>query len=219
MEQLRASRARLVLAGDRERHRLQRDLHDGVQHRLLAVSMQVDRARAAREDDSTSSTGAPLAAAAAELREVIRDLRRLAEGIHPPVLTDQGLAAAVEVLAERAPLPVTVSAPRRRWPEPVERAGYFVITEALANAYKHAGADEVSVLVAGDDLRLVVSVRDNGVGGIGVPDDSTWDTGTAATGSGLRGLRDRVSALGGTLRVHSPAGAGTEIIADLPCVW
>ncbi|MET9844386.1 sensor histidine kinase [Streptomyces ossamyceticus] len=211
LAEVRASRARLVLAADAERRRIQRDLHDGVQHRLLVISMLVDRARAtgARPGGRgpTGSKESDLAAASAHLTEVLHELRALAEGIHPPALAEQGLAAAVEVLAERAPLPVVPEIPERRLPEHLERTAYFIVTEALSNVYKHAGATEARVRVDdGAGGLLVIEVTDDGTGGA-----------DPAEGTGLRGLEDRVGALGGRLRVHSPRGAGTRLVAELPC--
>jgi len=209
LDQLRASRARIVLAADAERQRIQRDLHDGVQHRLLAVSMLVDRARSEQirpGADRSAMLAAGLATAAAQLREVIAELRALTEGIHPPALTEQGLASAVEVLAERAPLPVLADVAARRWPEHLERVAYFVITEALANAYKHAAASRAEIRVKGDADHLVVEVADDGMGGADL-----------ARGTGLRGLHDRVGALNGVLRVESPPRSGTRVVAELPC--
>lgn len=217
LEEIRASRARVVLAADAERRRIQRDLHDGVQHKLLVISLLVDRARAATEPAATDpERTAPttavdaehtdLAFAAAHLTEVLHELRALAEGIHPPALAEQGLAAAVEALAERAPLPVLADIPDRRRPEHLERAAYFIVTEALANTYKHAEATQVHVRVEDGPELLVVEVRDDGVGGA-----------DPARGTGLRGLGDRVGALDGRLRVTSPPGAGTCLVAELPC--
>lgn len=210
LEEVRASRARIVLATDAERRRIQRDLHDGVQHKLLGVSMLMERARDPGTGPGTADRGAApaaqLATAAVELREAISELRALTEGILPPALSEQGLAAAVEVLAERAPVPVLADVPMQRWPEHLERAAYFVITETLANVYKHAGASRARVRVAGDAHQLVVEVTDDGVGGV-----------DPALGTGLRGLHDRVSALNGCLRVESPTGSGTRVVAELPC--
>jgi signal transduction histidine kinase len=210
LEEVRASRARIVLAADAERQRIQRDLHDGVQHKLLAVSMLLERVRhepvRRGGTDRSAAPAAELATAAAQLREVIAELRALTQGIHPPVLAEQGLAAALEVLAERAPLPIVADIPAQRWPEQLERAAYFVITEALANVYKHAGAHRAHVRVDGDAHRLIAEVADDGVGGADL-----------ARGTGLRGLHDRVGALNGVLRVESPPGSGTRLVVELPC--
>jgi signal transduction histidine kinase len=201
-EELRASRARIVAAADSERRRIHRDLHDGVQHRLMAVSMLIGRT----VDDAAGHRTNDLTAAATELRDVIRDLRDLTEGIHPPILVELGLAAALESLAERACLPVRVRAPERRFTDEVERAVYFVVTEALANVYKHAAASRAEVEVSAPDGRVVVRISDDGVGGA-----------DPSRGTGLHGLRDRVTALSGELRLSSAPGAGTRIVAELPC--
>lgn len=205
--ELRSSQARIVLAADAERRRIQRDLHDGVQHDLLALSMLVHRAHEQVERAAALDGQVPaLALVARRLPEVVASVRSLAEGIHPPALAELGLPAAVEALAERAPLPVSVEVSDRRWPEPTERAAYFLIAEALTNVYKHARAGHAVVRVGGDDARLVVSVSDDGVGGA-----------DGRRGTGLAGLRDRAGALAGTLRVHSPPGGGTTVVAELPC--
>jgi signal transduction histidine kinase len=197
LHELHASRARIVVAADAERRRIQRDLHDGVQHKLLAIAMLVERAR---------RDPARLGAVASALTEVIGELRALSEGIYPPVLTEEGLAGAVERLAEGAPLPVYADVDRARLSEHVERAAYFVITEALANVYKHANASEARVRVDRGERGLVVEVSDDGVGGAD-PD----------RGTGLHGLHDRVGALNGTFRVYSVRSAGTRVVAELPC--
>jgi signal transduction histidine kinase len=210
LEEVRASRARIVLATDAERRRIQRDLHDGVQHKLLAVSMLMERARDSRPRrggaDRQAIAATQLATAATQLREVIGELRELTEGILLPALSEQGLAAAVEVLAERAPVPILADVPAWRWPEHLERAAYLVITEALANVYKHADASRARIRVEGDARRLVVEVTDDGVGGA-----------NPTLGTGLHGLHDRIGALNGRLQVESPPGAGTRVVAELPC--
>jgi signal transduction histidine kinase len=201
---LRESRARIVLAGDIERRRIQRDLHDGIQHNLLATAMLIAQLRG----DLAGAAGVPtrLAMASTQLSDAISELRALSEGIHPPALAELGLAGALESVAERAPLPVVVDAVPRRWPEHIERAAYFVITEALANVYKHASANRARVDVDGDDNHLAVTVTDDGTGGA-----------DPSRGSGLCGLYDRISALGGRLTVDSPPGRGTRVTAELPC--
>ena len=137
---------------------------------------------------------------------MLRELREFTEGVYPPALTEQGLAAALEGLAERAPVPVNLTVPARRWPERVERTAYLVVTEALANVYKHAAAGRAWVRITADGDAVVVEVIDDGVGGA-----------DPAVGSGLRGLEDRVAAVDGTLQVDSPAGGGTRLVAELPC--
>ena len=146
-----------------------------------------------------------LQSAREELALALEELRELARGIHPAVLTERGLGPALESLASRSPLPVAVEAPDERLPEPVEAAAYFVVSEALTNVSKYARATEAAVRVARSDGHVVVEVRDDGVGGA-----------EAGSGSGLRGLADRVSALSGTLTVESPRGAGTVVRADIP---
>ena len=207
-DELRASRARIVAAGDEARRRLERDLHDGAQQRLVAlvVALRVLHAKATgRVDDELLRD---LDEATDELKTGLAELRDLAQGIHPAVLTEAGLAAGLATLAERSPIPARVLAvPDRRLPPEVEATAYFVASEALANAAKHAAARRVTVAaeLQGDDL--TVTIRDDGVGG-------------AATtgGTGLRGLRDRVEALGGDLTITSPRGEGTTIRARIPVV-
>ncbi|MFC6063526.1 sensor histidine kinase [Streptomyces ochraceiscleroticus] len=207
LEEIRASRARIALAGDAERQRIQRDLHDGIQHKLLVISILVDRARAAGAAEAGDDGQRPdLASAALYLTEVLHELRALAEGISPPILVEEGLAAAVEALAERGPLPVLACIPHRRWPDHVERTAYFVITEALANTYKHAEATQVRIRADDEPDRLVVEIADDGIGGA-----------DPARGTGLRGLEDRVGALDGRLHVNSPPRAGTRLVVELPC--
>ncbi|HET8641743.1 MAG TPA: histidine kinase [Pseudonocardiaceae bacterium] len=205
LQEVRASRARIIAAADAERHRIQRDLHDGAQHKLLAISMLVSRVKEELPAGAGRSAGL-LEAAGTRLHEVIRELRELTEGIHPPALTEQGLGAVLESLAERAPIPVRFAVPPGRWPKQAERTAYFVINEALANIYKHAGASRATVCIRGTGRILAVQVVDDGAGGAD-PD----------RGTGLRGLRDRVAAIGGSLRISSPAGMGTRIEAELPC--
>jgi PAS domain S-box-containing protein len=207
LEELAASRARIVTAGDVERRRLERNLHDGAQQRLVALSLSLRIALAKLESDPPAAKPV-LSAASEELALALDELRELARGLHPAVLTDRGLSAAVEMLAGRAPVPVEiVEVPEERLPAPVEAAAYYLIAEALTNVAKYAQASTVRVRVAGRDGRLVVEVCDDGVGGA--------DPGT---GSGLRGLADRVEALGGTLEVVSPRGDGTTLRAEIPAI-
>ncbi|MGW4111160.1 ATP-binding protein [Actinosynnema sp. NPDC004786] len=209
LEEVRASRARLVTAGDDARRRLERDLHDGAQQRLLSVGLILNLVRQSLSPDGTRpETVALLDEVEAELRLATRELRELARGIHPAVLTMQGLRAAVEQLLVRVPLRSDVrigELPRLR--QAVEATAYFVVSEAVANAVRHARAArigvEVHVEVGGC---LVVRIADDGVGGA-----------TPAPGSGLSGLTDRVAAVGGRLTLHSPAGHGTTLTAELPC--
>jgi PAS domain S-box-containing protein len=204
-EQLAASRARLVSAGDKERRRLERNLHDGAQQRLVSVSLSLRLARARLPSDPHAAEDL-LSAANAELAIALEELRELARGIHPAVLTERGLGPALESLADRTPLPVELARlPDERLPGPVEAAAYYVVSEALANVAKYADASVVSVRVAQEDGRAVVEVVDDGVGGA-----------DPEQGSGLRGLTDRVEALGGHLGVASRAGEGTRIRAEIP---
>jgi signal transduction histidine kinase len=205
MEELRASRARLVEAGDAERRRLERDLHDGAQSRLVALALLLRTARRRVTDDE--QLAGLLDNAQDELRTSLAELRELARGIHPAVLTERGLEPALHSLVARAPVPVTVEACDDRLPAPVESAAYFVVSEALANVAKYARASHASVTVARRNGDLTVEVADDGVGGADV-----------ARGSGLRGLEDRLAALDGTLSLDSPAGRGTRLRARIPCV-
>jgi signal transduction histidine kinase len=204
MEELRASRARLVEAGDAERRRLERDLHDGAQSRLVALALLLRTARRRVTDDE--QLAGLLDNAQDELRTSLAELRELARGIHPAVLTERGLEPALHSLVARAPVPVTVEACDDRLPAPVESAAYFVVSEALANVAKYARASHASVTVARRNGDLTVEVADDGVGGADV-----------ARGSGLRGLEDRLAALDGTLSLDSPAGCGTRLRAKIPC--
>ena len=205
MEELRASRARLVEAGDAARQRLERDLHDGAQSRLVALSLLLRTARGrAGEDQELASL---LDTAQDELRTSLAELRELARGIHPAVLTERGLEPALQSLVTRAPVPVTVEAGgSERLPGAVESAAYFVVSEALANVAKYARASQATVTVERANGHLTVEVVDDGVGGA-----------DAAEGSGLRGLADRLAALDGTLSLDSPAGRGTRLRARIPC--
>jgi signal transduction histidine kinase len=204
LDDLRDSRARIVQAGDAARRKLERDLHDGAQQRLVGLALDLRLAREKLEDDPKTA-GAMLDEASAELARATDELRELARGIHPAVLSDRGLEAAVESLANRAPLPVEIDASLDgRLPAPVESAAYFVVSEALTNVVRHSGADQAGVGIRRDNGRLLVEVRDDGAGG------------ADAAGSGLRGLADRVAALDGTLRVDEPAVGGTVVRADIP---
>jgi signal transduction histidine kinase len=206
VEEVRHSRERLIEVGLAERRALERNLHDGAQQRLvsLALSLRMARNRLRPYPDEAEEI---LAAAAAELDQALAELRELARGIHPAVLSDRGLGAALETLARRAPLPVAVTgAPEERLPEPVELAAYFVATEALTNVVKYARASRATIDVQREDGRLLVAVADDGVGGA-----------DPARGSGLRGLADRMEALEGRLEVVSERGEGTVVRARIPC--
>jgi signal transduction histidine kinase len=203
LQELEESRTRIVEAGVVQRRRVERDLHDGAQQRLLTLASTIGRAHSAATDASLVTL---LDQARAELRIALRDLRDLARGIHPAVLEQVGLAAAVETVAESMSLPVRVAVDPGRLAPTVEATVYFVICEGLSNAVKYAGATRAEVTVRRVDGALRVSVDDDGSGGARL-----------ASGGGLAGLRDRVAALGGTLVVDSPPGAGTHLLVDLPC--
>jgi signal transduction histidine kinase len=203
--ELRESRARIVEAGYAERKRVERDLHDGAQQRLVAVALELQMVRA-RLDTDPEAAAERLEVAADELSGATQELRELARGLHPPVLADRGLVPALEALATRAPVQVAVEAEEtERVPEAVEAAAYFVVSEALTNVARHANAKQAVVRVARRDGLLCVEIEDNGTGGADV-----------SGGSGLRGLADRVGALGGSLEVDSAAGRGTTVRASLP---
>jgi PAS domain S-box-containing protein len=203
---VRASRARIVEATLAERQRLGRDLHDGAQQRLVNVALGVQLATRAVDDPEARAL---LEGALAETQAAITDLRELAAGLHPSVLTHRGLRGALESLTARAPVPVTLDVQDARFAPTVEATAYFVAAEALANVAKHAQASEARVRIApGDDHTLVVEVADDGRGGATV--------GGRAGSSGLSGLADRVAALDGALTVHSPPGGGTRLRAELP---
>ena len=205
LEEVRASRARIVGAADAERRRIERDLHDGAQQRLLTLSFRL-RAAMKRSAGVDPALHEDLAEADDELRHAIEELRNLARGIHPTILTDEGLGPALGSLVDRAPMPVRItSVPDRRLPSPIEAAAYFVVAEALTNAARHAGTP-VEVFASMADGSLVVRVSDDGPGGA-----------DERLGSGLRGLADRVEAVDGRLTIDSPAGGGTRVIAEFPC--
>jgi PAS domain S-box-containing protein len=204
-EEIRASRTRIVQAADDARRKLERNLHDGAQQRLVALSVSLRLAEAKLASDPESAA-AIITAAREELAHALEELRELARGIHPAVLTDRGLAAAVESLVARTPLPVEVELPEERLPAAVEAALYYVVSESLANVVKYAGATSIRVSIAVDgDETVTTEVSDDGVGGA-----------DPARGSGLRGLADRVEALDGLLEVESPVGGGTRVRVDLP---
>jgi signal transduction histidine kinase len=206
LEQVQASRARIVEAGDAERRRLERDLHDGAQQRLVTLSLALGLARD-RAAAADPELGTLIEAASKEAKEALTELRELARGIHPAVLTETGLAGAIQALVERSPVAATISAvPDGRFPAPIEATAYFVVCEALANVAKHARAGGALVKIDRRPGRLVVLVTDDGTGGA-----------RPEGGSGLRGLADRVASVGGVLRVDSPPGGGTRLEAELPC--
>jgi signal transduction histidine kinase len=198
-------RARIVEAADAERQRLERNLHDGAQQRLVSLGLMLSLLSTRLEPDSEASR--LLAEARVELADSVKELRDLARGLHPAMLATCGLVAAVESLAARASLPVRVTADvDGRFPAPVEVAAYYVVCEALTNVAKYAGATHVAIELVRRDRRLVVEITDDGAGGA-----------DPAGGSGLRGLVDRLEALDGRLQVTSPPGRGTTVRAELPC--
>jgi PAS domain S-box-containing protein len=203
-EEIRASRARLVEAADDARRKLERNLHDGAQQRLVALSVSLRLAESKLKDDPATA-GELLASSRDELTYALEDLRELARGIHPAVLTDRGLGAAVEALVSRSPLPVEAEVEKLELPAAVEAAAYYVVAEALTNVVKYAHASSAVVRIARENGMLAVTVGDDGVGGA----DPT-------SGSGLRGLADRVAVLDGSLSVTSPVGGGTRIRAEIP---
>ena len=206
VKELRASRARIVESGDAARRRIERDLHDGAQQQLVALALTLRMARSRVEQDPQLAAEL-LDAMAGDLDAAIRELRELARGIHPAVLSDRGLGSALEALAARIPLPVEIAdSTDERLPPPVEAAAYFVVAEAITNVARYAQASHARVEVARDGDRVVVRVADDGIGGA--------DPGK---GSGLRGLADRVAALDGRLEVRSEPGRGTTVEALIPC--
>jgi signal transduction histidine kinase len=204
--ELRDSRARMLRIGLEERRRLERDLHDGAQQRLVSMALEMRLARDKMRDDPDGAERL-LEGASVELDSALDELRELARGIHPAVLTDRGLDAALETLARRAPLPVELNRDNHeRLPESIELAAYFVVAEALTNVAKYAGASHATVNVERANGRLLVEVADDGVGGA-----------DPSAGSGLRGLADRLAVIEGRLEIHSPIGGGTTIRARIPC--
>jgi len=200
LDEVRASRARIVEAGNAERRRIERDLHDGAQQRLVALAMRLDQAR-----EGSAGAATLIDETTAELLRAVREVRDLARGLHPTILTDAGLAAAVEALAERTPLPVKVAVTEARFPPEIEAAAYYVVAEGLTNIARYAGATEARVEATAKGGRLVVTVTDDGRGGA-----------DPSSGSGLRGLVDRLAAIDGELQITSKAGDGTTLTAILP---
>jgi len=204
-EQLTASRARVVTAGDAERRRLERNLHDGAQQRFVGIALSL-RLLDRSIDDDPARAHAALASVVEELLQGLAELRELARGLHPAVLTDHGLHAAVAAVAQRAPLPVELTFDQGERPsEAVEVAAYYVVSEALTNVAKYARASQATVRLERERGTLVVEIRDDGIGGA-----------HAGAGSGLSGLADRVGALDGRLEIVSPTGDGTLVRAILP---
>ena len=205
VDDLRTARQRIIAAADAERRRIERDLHDGAQQRMVSVAVTLGLA-AAKLGDDTEAAARLIAEAREEAQLAVKELRELARGIHPAVLSDRGLAAALEALAARAPVPVEVTGvPEEPLPRPVEAAVYFVTAEALTNVAKYAQADTASVALSVADDRVRLEIRDDGIGGA-----------ASTVGSGVAGLCDRVEALDGELRVESPPGVGTTVTAEIP---
>lgn len=205
LEEVRLSRSRIVEAADAERRRIERDLHDGAQQRLVALSMALRMA-----EDRAKGLGDPalvttLAGAADDLGHAVSELRQLAAGVHPGIL-DEGLGAALEELAERSAIPVNVCVMSDDVPAPLDSTVYFFVCEALTNATKHSFASEVTVTVDSDGRRVTVEVRDDGIGGA-----------DPSRGSGLRGLEDRLASVDGSLDLSSPPGRGTKLTVEMPC--
>ncbi len=204
MRELRESRARIVAAGDAARRRIERNLHDGAQQRLVTVSLHLHLI-ARRLESAPDAVPGLLEAAQTELALALEEIRELVRGLHPRILTDHGLEPAINALAERALLPVEIlELPQRRLRPAVEAAIYYVVAEALANAAKHAAANLVTVRVAQEECGTIVEVADDGIGG------------ADPSGGGLRGLADRVAALDGQFAVSSVLGAGTALRAEFP---
>ncbi|HEV2070884.1 MAG TPA: sensor histidine kinase [Acidimicrobiales bacterium] len=209
LAEVAASRARIVAAGDAERQRIERDLHDGAQQRLVTTALALRVAELRLDAAPDDPARAVLQHAVAELTEAIEELRNLARGIHPAVLTESGLGPALESLADRAPVPVDLELELQgRPPAEAAAAVYFCVAEAMTNVAKHAAASSMTVRATWDGDRLRVVVVDDGLGGASV----------RGGGTGLAGVADRVAAAGGTLSVVSPCGAGTTIVVELPCV-
>jgi signal transduction histidine kinase len=204
---VKESRARIVAAADEERRRIERDIHDGAQQRLVALALELRSAQRKIGVDSDPETAHLLEAAVDELQVAVDELRELARGVHPALLTEEGLGPALESLVSRSPIPATLeAAPNERYSPEVEAAAYFVACEALTNIVKHSGASRATIAATQTNGRLTVEVTDDGVGGAVFPD-----------GHGLRGLMDRVEALGGRLWIDGPDGNGTRVVAEIPC--
>jgi signal transduction histidine kinase len=204
--ELAAARRRIVAASDEARRRIERDLHDGMQQRLVSLGLGVRAAEASVPPDRGDLRG-ELSRIAMGLADAVEDLQEISRGIHPAILSKGGLGPALETLANRSTIPVELDVTTdTRVPKAIEVAAYFVASEALANASKHAQASRIAVSLAPRDGSLLLSIRDDGVGGA-----------DPARGSGLVGLADRVEALGGSINVQSRPGDGTQITAELPC--
>jgi signal transduction histidine kinase len=205
LEELRASRVRIVEAGDAARRQIERDLHDGAQQQLVAIALDLRMLKSRVHGDG--DTAALVERANSKLASALEELRELARGIHPAILTDRGLAPAVQSLTRRLSIPVDCDVRlESRLPDPVEAAAYFVVAEGLTNVVKYSRAGSAAVRAWEHDGVVEVEVVDDGIGGA-----------DASRGSGLRGLADRVSAVDGTIGVESPPGEGTRLHATIPC--
>jgi len=202
LEEVRESRARIVSAQLDERKRIERDLHDGSQQRLLALAMNLRATELSGDGDAALSA---LPRAIDEIQTTVRELRDLANGLHPSVLEDGGLSAALQELAARSPIPIRMNVLENRLPAAVESSAWFIACEAIANVVKHAHASAVSLAAAEADGVLVLSIDDDGVGG------------ADPQGHGLRGMADRAEAAGGSLKIADSPRGGTSIRAVLPC--
>lgn len=206
LAEVRASRARILAAADQARRRVEQDLHDGAQQRIVALALSLATLSSQAERGGQPDMAASLAVVKGDVYEALRELRELARGIHPMILTERGIGAALESLAERSPVPVQVAvAADGRFAPELEATAYYVVAESLANAAKYAQATRAVIQVRSSDGQLHVEVGDDGTGGA-----------SPRVGSGLAGLRDRVEAVGGQLTLESPAGAGTRVIAVIP---
>lgn len=206
LAKVQESRVRIVTAADEERRKIERDLHDGAQQRLVALALQLRSAQRQLGGSAGGEVDRLLAGTVDELQVAVSELRELARGVHPAILTEDGLCAALESLGGRTPIPVALDVFEGRVAPAVEATAYFVACEALANVVKHAGASQAAISARRTGGVLLVEVEDDGIGGAQAED-----------GSGLSGLADRVEALGGRLRIHSPAGEGTVVVAEIPC--
>ncbi|WP_083441634.1 sensor histidine kinase [Nitriliruptor alkaliphilus] len=205
LDELQRSRTRLVLAVDQERRRLERDLHDGVQQQLLAVALELGRLRRQVASDGHDQLGRSLERTRQALEHGIDELRRFARGIHPQVLTDRGVPAALEALAQRAPLPITIDTELERLPSAIESTLYLIAAEAVTNTIRHGDATHLRIHARCENGHAALDISDDGRGGA-----------QTSGGSGLQGLEDRVAALGGTIRLDSPRGRGTRLHVNLP---
>jgi signal transduction histidine kinase len=199
------SRTRIVAAADESRKRIERNIHDGAQQRLVALALDVRMLQEQAREMSPEELSSALGRVSDDLKATLGELRELARGLHPSVLTTDGLGPAIEQLVSRAPIPVAVEVTQSRFPASVETACYFTVAEALANVAKYADASEASVRIAQSDGHVELKVSDNGRGGA-----------DPKAGSGLTGLVDRIAALDGTLTVDSPEGIGTTVTVELP---